>query len=99
MSQPTAPTAELTTPQAADAFVSGLSDSARRAVLSSLLRAGVRTDDAPAVPAGTWRTGKVVPPMLTAEEIAEDLRVMEERPDDTFDPMEFEEELRRAGRD
>jgi hypothetical protein len=87
--------ADLTTPQAADAFVQGLSDAAKRAVMASLLRAGVRADD---TPPADWRTRKIVPPVLTAEEIADDLRAMKERPDDTFDPLELEEELRGTGR-
>lgn len=98
MSRSNAGDTGLTTPQAADAFVSGLSAEAKRAVLASLLRAGVRTDDAPPVsPVADWRTMKVVPPVLSPEQIADDLRAMKERPDDTFDPVEFEEELNRSG--
>ena len=78
------PTAELTNPQAADAFVSGLSDAAKRAVLSSLLRAGVRADDTP-IPSADWRTMKVVPPVLTPEDLAR-IRRADDTPDDTVDP-------------
>lgn len=95
MSQPNVTALELTTPQAADAFVSGLSAEAKRAVLASLLRAGVRADEGTAPPAD-WRTMKVVPPVLSPEEIAE-LDAL--NPDDCFDPMELEEELRRTGQD
>lgn len=99
MSQVSREVEKLTTPQAADAFVSGLSAEAKRAVLLSLLRAGVHTDDGPtpsAVPVPDRRTRTVVPPVLTPEQIADDLRAMDERPDDVFDPMELEEELSRT---
>jgi hypothetical protein len=82
------------TADAADALFRGWPDEAKRLLLNSLLRAGVVAD---APPPASWRTGKVVPPVLTEEEIADDLRAMEERPDDTFDPMELEDELRRTG--
>ncbi len=89
------PTAELTTPQAADAFVSGLSDTAKRAVLSSLLRAGVRTDD---TPAADWRTMKIVPPVLSAEDVARIRRALE-TPDDTIDPEKLFRQLAREDPD
>jgi hypothetical protein len=87
------PTAELITPQAADAFVSGLSDAAKRAVLSSLLRAGVRAEDAPTPPAD-WRTMKVVPPVLSADDVARIRRALD-TPDDTIDPEEVFKQLAR----
>jgi hypothetical protein len=99
MSQINPPAGGLTTTQAADAFVRQLSTEAKRAVLLSLLRDGVRVDDTstpPDAPAADWRTMKVVPPVLSPEEIAE-LRALD--PDDCFDPMELEEELRRTGQD
>jgi hypothetical protein len=88
------PTAELTTPQAADAFVSGLSDAAKRAVLSSLLRAGVRTDE---TPAADWRTMKVVPPVLSEEEDAR-IRHALATPDDTIHPEKLFRQLAREDR-
>lgn len=99
MSQSNVAVAELTTPQAADAFVSGLSDAAKRAVLSSLLRAGVRTDDAPTAPhtpVADWRTMKVVPPVLSEEDLAE-LHALD--PDDCVDANEFFNQLDREDRD
>ena len=94
MGQTSTPAAGLSTPQAADEFVSGLSDEAKRTVLASLLRAGVRSDAT--APAADWRTMKVVPPVLTPERVVE-LDALD--PDDCFDPMELEEELRRTGQD
>ncbi len=94
MSQSNVAVAELTTPQAADAFVSGLSDAAKRAVLSSLLRAGVRTDDAPVA---DWRTMKVVPPVLTPEEDAR-IRQALATPDNTIDPEKLFWQLAREDR-
>lgn len=93
--------AGLTTPQAADAFVSELSAEAKRAVLLSLLRAGVRADgDSVSTPPGNppadWRTMKVVPPVLSPEEIAE-LRALD--PDDCVDAEEFFKQLDREDRD
>jgi hypothetical protein len=85
----------LTTTQAADEFVRGLSAEARRAVMASLLRAGVSPTDAPAPLTADWRTMKVVPPVLSAEEIAE-LRALD--PDDCIDAEEFFKQLDREDR-
>lgn len=93
MSQSNVAVAELTTPQAADAFVSSLSAEAKRAVLSSLLRAGVRTDD---TPAADWRTMKVVPPVLSEEDLAE-LQALD--PDNCVDADEYFNQLDREDRD
>lgn len=87
---------DLATPQAAEAFVRGLSAEARRAVMASLLRAGVSPTDAPAPPAADWGTMKVVPPVLSEEEIAE-LRALD--PDDCIDAEEFFKQLDREDRD
>jgi len=98
MSQTNVTAAELTTPQAADAFVSGLSAEAKRAVLASLLRAGVRATDPPVPPTlpADWRTMKVVPPVLSAEEIAE-LRALD--PNNCIDAQKFFNQLDREDRD
>jgi hypothetical protein len=95
MSQSNASGTGLTPPQAADAFVRELSADARQLVLSSLLRAGVRADGGPTPPAD-WRTMKVVPPVLSPEEIAE-LRALD--PDDCTDAVEFFKQLDREDRD
>ena len=90
--------AELTTPQAADAFVGQLSAEAKRAVLLSLLRHGVHPADAtpPSTPPADWRTMKVVPPVLSAEEVAELLAL---DPDNCVDAEEFFKQLDREDRD
>jgi hypothetical protein len=95
MSQLNPPGVGLTTTQEADAFVKGLSAEAKRAVLLSLLRAGVRADDLP-TPATDWRTMKVVPPVLTPEEVA---RIRALDPDDCVDAEEFFKQLDREDRD
>lgn len=98
MSQSNVMAVDLTTPAAADTFVKGLSDAAKRAVLSSLLRAGVRADDTPPATPADWRTMKVVPPVLSPEGLAR-IRRADETPDDTFDPVKYLEQLDREDPD
>jgi hypothetical protein len=84
------------TADAVDALVRDWPDEAKRLLMLSLIRDGVRTDDATPTPPADWRTMKVVPPVLTEEELAE-LRALD--PDDCVDAEEFFKQLDREDRD
>ena len=94
MSQTVTPVPPPMTAAAADALVRGWPAEAKRLLLISLLRAGVSADDA--LPAD-WRTMKVVPPVLSPEEIA-DIRRAIATPDDTIDPEVLFRRMEREDR-